>query len=67
MSEEFDTDLLIVGAGPVGLTASIIASELGIDHWVIERREGLHALPQAHVLKTRTMEVFGVAVERPPK
>lgn len=58
MSEEFDTDLLIVGAGPVGLTASIIASELGIDHWVIERREGLHALPQAHVIKTRTMEVF---------
>jgi len=58
MSEVFDVDLLIVGAGPVGLTASIMASKLGIDHQVLERREGLHELPQAHVIKTRSMEIF---------
>ncbi len=58
MPDVCDTDLLIVGAGPVGLTASIIASKLGIEHLVIERRDGLHQLPQAHVIKTRSMEIF---------
>ncbi len=58
MTNTYDTDLLIVGAGPVGLTASIIASRLNINHLVIEKREGLHTLPQAHVIKTRSMEIF---------
>ena len=58
MTNEYDTDLLIVGAGPIGLAASIIASKLGINNRVIERRDGLHSLPQAHVIKTRSMEIF---------
>ncbi len=59
-------DLLIVGAGPAGLLASIIASSIGLTHQVIERRSGLHTEPSAHVLKTHSMEVYrrvGVADE----
>ncbi|MCP3734255.1 FAD-dependent monooxygenase [Sphingomonas sp. RP10(2022)] len=51
-------DLLIVGAGPAGLLASIIASSIGLSHRVIERRDGLHTEPSAHVLKTHSMEVY---------
>jgi 2,4-dichlorophenol 6-monooxygenase len=51
-------DLLIVGAGPAGLLASIIASKIGLSHQVVERRPGLHTEPSAHVLKTHSMEVY---------
>jgi 2,4-dichlorophenol 6-monooxygenase len=51
-------DLLIVGAGPAGLLSSIIASQLGLSHRVIEARGGLHPEPSAHVLKTHAMEIY---------
>ena len=51
-------DLLIVGAGPAGLLASIIASALGLSYQVIEKRSGLHPEPSAHVIKTHSMEVY---------
>lgn len=50
--------VVVVGAGPVGLTTSLLLSSLGIDHLVVERRDGPHQAPQAHVLKTRTLEIF---------
>ena len=52
------TDILIVGAGPAGLLAAIIAAQLGLRYEIIERRSGLHPEPSAHVLKTHTMEVY---------
>ena len=51
-------DVVIVGAGPVGLTASILLSKLGISHVVVEARDGLHEAPQAHVVSSRTMEIL---------
>lgn len=51
-------DVLVVGAGPVGLTASILLSRLGITHEVVEARAGLHTAPQAHVVSPRTMEIL---------
>jgi 2,4-dichlorophenol 6-monooxygenase len=52
------TDVVIVGGGPVGLTASILLADLGIESIVIERREGRSKLPKAHYLNSRTMEIF---------
>jgi 2,4-dichlorophenol 6-monooxygenase len=49
---------LIVGAGPVGLTTAILLKLRGINPVVIEKREDLVSLPQAHVINTRTMEIF---------
>jgi 2-polyprenyl-6-methoxyphenol hydroxylase-like FAD-dependent oxidoreductase len=50
--------VLIVGAGPAGATAALLLAEHGIDTLVIERRAAPSAHPAAHVLSTRTLEVF---------
>jgi len=52
------TPVLIVGAGPVGLTASILLSKLGIASRVIERRTSTSIHPKARNINMRTMEVF---------
>jgi len=52
------TQVLIVGGGPVGLTASALLSHEGIDSLVVERRRGTQRAPAAHVLRPRTMEIF---------
>ena len=50
--------VLIVGAGPAGATAALLLAEYGIDTLVIERRWPRPTHPGAHVLSTRTLEVF---------
>jgi len=59
-SEPFDiaVPVLIVGGGGCGLTSSILLSDLGVEHLLIERHEGTSLLPKAHYLNQRTMEVF---------
>lgn len=51
-------DVLVVGAGPVGLSAAILLRELGLDVRIIDRRPGPHRSPAAHVLNARTFEVW---------
>lgn len=58
---ENDVDVLIVGAGPVGLCCSRLLSRMGVSNRVLERRSGLHTAPQAHVVSARSMEVFRAA------
>ncbi len=53
-----DVPVLIVGGGGCGLTTSIVLSDLGIEHLLIERHAGTSNLPKAHYLNQRTMEVF---------
>jgi 2,4-dichlorophenol 6-monooxygenase len=50
--------VLIVGAGPAGATAALLLAEHGIDTLVLERRMAPPTHPAAHVLSTRTLEVF---------
>ncbi|KAL3678132.1 hypothetical protein R1sor_021088 [Riccia sorocarpa] len=50
--------VLIVGAGPVGLTLSILLSKYGIRSMVVEKRSELSRHPQAHFINNRTMEIF---------
>lgn len=47
----------IIGAGPTGLTLSILLSQYGIPHAVLERGSALTNHPQAHLINMRTMEV----------
>src|SRR5262245_3057784 len=56
-----ETPVLIVGAGPVGLATSLFLSRLGISSLVVERREGPHRAPQAHVVNPRTLEILAGA------
>lgn len=61
-----ETRVLIVGGGPVGLTASLLLSQQGVENVVVERRVETQRAPAAHVLRRRPMEVFarvGVADE----
>lgn len=50
--------VLIVGAGPAGATAALLLAEHEIDTLVVERRIAPPTHPAAHVLSTRTLEVF---------
>ncbi|HEV3365111.1 MAG TPA: FAD-dependent oxidoreductase, partial [Acidimicrobiia bacterium] len=40
-------EVVVVGAGPAGLTAAIMLARQGVDCLVIERRSELSALPRA--------------------
>lgn len=52
------TPVAIVGAGPTGLTMSILLSKLGIPHILLEQKQELTRHPQAHYINYRTMEIF---------
>ena len=50
--------IIIVGGGPVGLSASIYLSLQGIKHILFERYPGTSIHPKAVGLNPRTMEIF---------
>src|SRR5204863_7022983 len=53
-----EVPVLIVGAGPVGMTAAILLARQGIESLVVDRRPGPHRAPQAHVVNPRSLEIF---------
>ncbi|MGH3844335.1 MAG: FAD-dependent oxidoreductase [Pseudonocardiaceae bacterium] len=55
---ERSCDVLVVGAGPAGLTAAIMLARHGIDVLVVERHEGISPHPKATSVTTRTMELL---------
>jgi 2,4-dichlorophenol 6-monooxygenase len=59
--------VLVIGGGPVGMMASLLLAQLGIENLVVERRPGPHRAPQAHVVNPRTLEICrqaGIDVDR---
>ncbi len=56
--KRIETPVLIVGAGPTGLTAGLLLSRLGIGHRIVERRAGPQCAPAAHVVNARTFEIW---------
>lgn len=55
---DFETSVLIVGAGPAGLTSSLALTNYGVDHLLIERYEGTAHTPRAHIVNQRTVEIM---------
>jgi 2-polyprenyl-6-methoxyphenol hydroxylase-like FAD-dependent oxidoreductase len=51
-------DVLVVGAGPVGSTAALLLASHGIECIVVETRLEPQRHPAAHVLSTRSMEIW---------
>lgn len=53
-----ETDVLVVGAGPTGLTTSLLASRLGLSSLLVERRDGPQRAPAAHCVNARSFEIW---------
>ena len=53
-----DTKVLIVGAGPVGLTLAIDLGQRGIDCVLIEQKEAPEFQPKMERCNARTMEIY---------
>jgi 2,4-dichlorophenol 6-monooxygenase len=58
---DLETEVLIVGGGGAGLTASMLLSTLGVESVLVSRYERTSILPKAHVLNQRCMEIFAEA------
>ncbi|MFJ4597325.1 MULTISPECIES: FAD-dependent monooxygenase [unclassified Kitasatospora] len=52
------TSVLIVGAGPVGLTMSLLLSGHGVPHLLVEAHQGTSRHPKARGVSARSMEIF---------
>lgn len=50
--------VLVVGGGGCGLSSSVMLSDLGVDHLLVERHPGTALMPKAHIMNPRTLEIF---------
>src|SRR5665811_2321943 len=50
--------VVVVGAGPTGLTLALLLARAGISSTLVEKNAQPQAHPAACILNTRTMEVF---------
>src|SRR5258708_13757133 len=53
-----DVPVLIIGGGPVGLTASILLSQAGVRSLLVERHPGTAIHPKARGINARSMEMY---------
>jgi 3-(3-hydroxy-phenyl)propionate hydroxylase len=54
---EFDTDVLIAGAGPVGKTIAAELARYGVQHRIVDKASGPKDISKAMILHARTQEV----------
>ena len=53
-----DTEVLIVGAGPVGLTLAVDLGQQGVRCTLVERKDAPQFLPKMERCNARTMEIY---------
>jgi 2,4-dichlorophenol 6-monooxygenase len=52
-----ETEVLIIGAGPVGQMSALLLSHHGISSTIVDRREKRTSAPKAHAVNSRTLEI----------
>ncbi|MBC8090930.1 MAG: FAD-dependent monooxygenase [Pseudonocardia sp.] len=55
---ELTVPVLIVGAGPAGLTSSLALRRYGIEHVLVEQYPATAHTPRAHIVNQRTVEIL---------
>ncbi|MGK5533867.1 FAD-dependent monooxygenase, partial [Streptomyces sp. URMC 129] len=55
---ELHVPVLVVGAGPAGLTSALALSRYGIDTLLVEKHAGTAHTPRAHIVNQRTVEIM---------
>jgi putative polyketide hydroxylase len=58
MNPDLDVDVLVVGAGPSGLTVSAALARAGIRTLTVDRHPGTSIFPKATGVRLRTMEIL---------
>ncbi|MEU1283610.1 FAD-dependent monooxygenase [Kitasatospora sp. NPDC005856] len=56
--KDIDAPVVIIGAGPVGLATALVLGRHGVRSVVCEQFGGINPHPRAHVVNTRSMELF---------
>lgn len=56
--DETVTDVLVIGGGPVGLTAASLLTRYGVDTITLSKYETTHTTPRAVFVNQRTVEIF---------
>ena len=51
-------EVIVVGAGPVGLVASLLLSKYHVPHMLVEQLVEPDNHPQAHFINCRSMEIL---------
>lgn len=54
----FDTDVLVVGSGPMGATTALALATYGVKVHMVSRWNWLADTPRAHITNQRAMEVY---------
>jgi 2-polyprenyl-6-methoxyphenol hydroxylase-like FAD-dependent oxidoreductase len=57
-TNKFDTQVLVVGAGPTGLTLAVALGQKGVRCRLIEQKEAPQFLPKMERCNARTMEIY---------
>lgn len=56
--KRIETEVLVIGGGVVGMTATMLLKKLGLDAWTFTYYPGTSPHPKSHILNQRSMEIF---------
>jgi len=56
--DDIHTPVLIVGAGPVGMTLALLLARMGVPHLIVDQRRVMSYYPKSRALNVRSLEIF---------